>query len=502
MKQIKKLNLVMTYPVHWGKFKVLRDFIQNFYDAVGPERFGTDFTYFYDEALGLLKMQAKQGFSMDWLFYIGASSKRNTIQMQVGQFGEGFKIASLVAYRDFKWDITMESRNWKIHVTDAPDIIDKTEVRLLAYEIDEKEYCNNSILTLKNIDKDSYTKFENALDHFYYKENPNLGELITETKNCSVYLLKKNSRLQYGALYSKGLYRASLYEPLIICNHTYAPTFETREREEFGNLDIRKCLEDVINQIPSEANGSILRILKSYWNQSGRKSKLGYYWDETIKHIIHRIAEDKNVIKDFHDEYKDQLVADFPIEEYGNKRKRALDWLSKSKRFGDRRLVYNEFRYLGIDELDHLCQEHNGYEILREANPKEQAYIDILERIAKDIFKEYICYETLPHCLIINNHTINSGSASIIKISGGAKNILGVKIRYQIFNIRLQVNLLTAESFSEAVSVYMHELMHQFGGDGSKSFRKTIAAMALRMLQASERLSIYESEWKAVNDNV
>ena len=44
--------------------------------------------------------------------------------------------------------------------------------------------------------------------------------------------------------------------------------------------------------------------------------------------------------------------------------------------------------------------------------------------------------------------------------------------------------------------------MHQFGGDGSKSFRKTIAAMALRMLQASERLSIYESEWKAVNDNV
>ena len=62
--------------------------------------------------------------------------------------------------------------------------------------------------------------------------------------------------------------------------------------------------------------------------------------------------------------------------------------------------------------------------------------------------------------------------------------------------------MLTAESFSEAVSVYMHELMHQFGGDGSKSFRKTIAAMALRMLQASERLSIYESEWKAVNDNV
>ena len=75
---------------------------------------------------------------------------------------------------------------------------------------------------------------------------------------CTIYILtpiflkRITHILQLRTLYSKRLYRASLYEPLIICNHTYAPTFETREREEFGNLDIRKCLEDVINRIPLE----------------------------------------------------------------------------------------------------------------------------------------------------------------------------------------------------------------------------------------------------------
>lgn len=28
------LNIVTTYPVHWNKYEILRDFIQNFYDSV------------------------------------------------------------------------------------------------------------------------------------------------------------------------------------------------------------------------------------------------------------------------------------------------------------------------------------------------------------------------------------------------------------------------------------------------------------------------------------
>lgn len=32
--EILSLNLILDYPVRWSKYKVLRDFIQNFYDAL------------------------------------------------------------------------------------------------------------------------------------------------------------------------------------------------------------------------------------------------------------------------------------------------------------------------------------------------------------------------------------------------------------------------------------------------------------------------------------
>jgi hypothetical protein len=39
------LNLVWDYPVYWSKYKVLRDLVQNFYDAVGPAEWHRRFRF-------------------------------------------------------------------------------------------------------------------------------------------------------------------------------------------------------------------------------------------------------------------------------------------------------------------------------------------------------------------------------------------------------------------------------------------------------------------------
>ena len=64
------------------------------------------------------------------------------------------------------------------------------------------------------------------------------------------------------------------------------------------------------------------------------------------------------------------------------------------------------------------------------------------------------------------------------------------------------MELFAPDQFSEAVAVYMHELMHQFGGDGSEAFRKMITLMALQMLREAKQLEEYEKEWKAVEVDV
>ena len=45
--KVQSVNIVMTYPVHWTKYQVLRDFTQNFYDAVDHNLWRQSFYYEY-----------------------------------------------------------------------------------------------------------------------------------------------------------------------------------------------------------------------------------------------------------------------------------------------------------------------------------------------------------------------------------------------------------------------------------------------------------------------
>lgn len=49
MREKIRLNLVMTYPVLWRANTIMNNFIQNFYDAVGLDRFADGFHYTMDE---------------------------------------------------------------------------------------------------------------------------------------------------------------------------------------------------------------------------------------------------------------------------------------------------------------------------------------------------------------------------------------------------------------------------------------------------------------------
>ena len=47
--KIKKLNLTLNYPISWQKDKVLRDYIQNFYDATEMDKFKATFDELYEK---------------------------------------------------------------------------------------------------------------------------------------------------------------------------------------------------------------------------------------------------------------------------------------------------------------------------------------------------------------------------------------------------------------------------------------------------------------------
>ena len=85
---IKKLNIAITYPVKWTHYAVMRDYIQNFFDATGHSEFQNAFKYQYENQV--LVMSAEKGFEKEWLFFMGASTKRDTEGKYAGKFGEGY----------------------------------------------------------------------------------------------------------------------------------------------------------------------------------------------------------------------------------------------------------------------------------------------------------------------------------------------------------------------------------------------------------------------------
>ena len=102
------LALLAGYKVRWDRRTVARNVVQNFFDAAedfGDVRIDT-------ETPGRVRVEGPATFDMEYLRYIGATSKRDT--RAAGGFGEGFKICALVLLRDYGVGLRAGSGPWEI----------------------------------------------------------------------------------------------------------------------------------------------------------------------------------------------------------------------------------------------------------------------------------------------------------------------------------------------------------------------------------------------------
>jgi len=230
-KSIINLNLITTYPVKWDIYKILRDFVQNFYDSVPNTEFHKRFSYEFTDGNLIMKCN-NVSYNYEWLLHIGASSKTNNEEKAfAGYFGEGFKVASLCAMRDYDLGIKTSSSNWSINVIEAEINIDGNASKSLAYELEIfDKSAEDTILILSNFKEEYLEVFYSALYSFYYEENPLLGEKIYSNNNCSIYH-RSNVQKHYtypssynssgeGIIFAALQARGSIREPLIFCYHT------------------------------------------------------------------------------------------------------------------------------------------------------------------------------------------------------------------------------------------------------------------------------------------
>lgn len=488
-----KLNIAMSYPVKWTVYGVMRDYIQNFYDAVGPEFFGEKFVYNYENET--LTMSADKGFCKDWLMYMGASSKRNNEKSYAGKYGEGFKIASLVAHRDFGFQVTMESRDWKLVVVQDEERIGEEKFSVLAYDIEEREWMGGARLTLRGVSEENYQIFLGEIEKFCYKGNSRFGRCVVESEGYAIY---QSNEGQVGCLYINYQERERFQLPVIICNHQYEVTKDDRDRVQISRADVRRSMIEVVRKLSPQQAVEVLVLFERCWD--GRlKTDVHFDASEVIRELIYCICRDKKAKEIFCARFMDKILGMWWQDGIRLKKRIAWNWYKHSQFCSKYRVVMCEFSLLGIEGILDLCKRNSGFQVYAKPNEIEKSYIKVLEEMARDVFGDLICYEQLPECeVIINENVPIDGLARLYpeKLRGMAGN--GMMVKYSNRKVFLRKRLFEENKFGEAMSVYMHELLHQFGGDNSPYFCQALTRLNLRIAEEAEKLEEVEMEWKAV----
>ena len=490
-----KLNITMTYPVKWSMRKILRDYIQNFFDAIGTESFKDRFFESYKD--NILVMKSDVPFDIDWLIYMGASSKRETGKSYAGRFGEGFKVSSLVAYRDYNLDIVMESKDWRIIVTEKTDDIAGVPTKFLAYRKYKREDDGFTRLYLMNTSEEDYKLFLEEKDYFFYKGNPHVGALLGSNYGHEVYYCpadRENEGMIFAGYQMRYLMRGY---PFIVSNPYFIPDDDDRDREYLPMREADRCATRVIMDLSPEESLKLLIKLEKFW-KTGGISRL-FSLNRIIKELIYNIERDEKCKKRFRALYLDSLVSDFDKGIKKDRRHTAEGWFRNWNIENKRRVVKHEFTYLGIPDIAELCQKNGGFRVLRKARANELRYLRILEETANTCYSRLISYDSLPVCKIILNETaISQGLANCVRNDRVEYGLNHMRIKSNIRTICIKASLLKTDMFAEACSTYMHELLHQYGGERDRSFHKALEELAIETARSFDKLERFENEWQTI----
>ena len=503
------LNIVMTYPVYWDKYAVFRDFIQNFFDACGFEKFKEKFRYIYKN--DILKMITDGiTFNYEWLTYIGASTKTSDPEQYAGYFGEGFKIASLCGFRNHKWGIKMESDNWSLDVDKEKKTIDDTEVDMLVYKVYDKEKENRTQLTLYNISEEDFRLFETVLKSFFYPENELIGEEIFSDRLCAVY--KRNGvnvpdglPIVYefgrkGIVFCGYQMLGTCPFDLVFCLHNYSK--EDRERRTLYRYEIKSVIMDIVYRLSPSASETVLEEMSIYWKYIDDDKNNSGFWANVIKRLVLNIQYSKAVVSSFKHKHPDLLYFEKTetISEQ-NKRTLAMSWLSMKE--GEYTVVGKMFKILGYPSLEDKCQEEGGF-VLEDSklSKTENKCFDVLENLCSKLFYGYFGYKNRrpERRVILNKTAVCRGMASLEKRTAKQifKNSRGLELRSVLIKIYLHKNVFTESGYYSALSVYIHERCHVFGGDGSTAFSKGLAYSMETLLKNKDVVDEGLKAWKSI----
>lgn len=212
MQQIYELSLTPTYVSDWDFKMAIRELIQNGIDQQATNSKCTFSMEFVpnenDSTRGKILFTSKQSRLKVNTLLLGCTSKEDDT-LTVGQFGEGYKIASLVLNRLGKTFIVhnnMENEIWVARFKNSK----KWRGKILAFFVDKTDQIdsNDLVIEVGNVTDDEYSLLQEIwlgyeADDSYEKIETSYGEILLDNwAKGEVYVnglyIECHSQFKYG----------------------------------------------------------------------------------------------------------------------------------------------------------------------------------------------------------------------------------------------------------------------------------------------------------------
>jgi hypothetical protein len=261
-RRLVRLAILDGYKVRWSRETVARDVVQNFYDEAADF---SDVVIETDEAKGTVRVSGPSTFALDYLRYLGATTKRG--RRTAGGFGEGFKICALVLLRDYGVEVRAGSRGWTIR----PVLLPMKLGRELCYEVEEEpagKGAPGSFVSLTGADARLVAAFASSRDLFRHPGNPRLNEplFVDEAGGVGVYAASKAAKR--GELFYRRQARGTVPfgkgAALTFAHDDAVPGIEP-DRDRRTLRGGARVIAAVLARAPTDALEKIILRLRPYW---------------------------------------------------------------------------------------------------------------------------------------------------------------------------------------------------------------------------------------------
>ena len=472
-------SVTTDWQVHWNEDFIARDLLQNFYDANRDNVAGI--RVLVDGSR--VTIAAPQGYNLERLFYLGSEKQSS----DVGHYGEGFKAAATCLLRDFRVTPVAMSDNQiaVLQISDEP--VAGTDLYPLVYDFFTTDVpCNGTELILTACQARLRDALRTGLTHFFYEENPLLGELLW-TSPGREFSMYASAWVTQGCVFYRNLRRGVIpHLPVVlVVNREYKQIEKQisndRDRNFFGEK-LMASFYNVFAKSPLRYDTQGLQVLldraRPCWNQGhpliAEIARASCSWDQAAqdglfqgKYFARSFARDAARQMDYqHVERQWQQKGLLPLPAY--------------------------FASFGLSTAEeHLRDlERKGREqARRRPSPAEANSIEMLRQTLRELRPEIVA-------------VFDAGKTTYTVAKSEA--LLGELRDHRHYSARevfLAAEVFEAE-FAEAFAVFVHEHAHVFGYDGSRGFTDALTATAGDGCSSPQRFDPYESRWLVLRDRV